>query len=75
MNLEEANRENLDYMIETLADKLQLVNRSMLKSEDFDMDHYYDIKELYDVAEMKGQLSVPEIQAFVSEMSQYRKAQ
>ncbi|SIS37746.1 DUF1128 domain-containing protein [Salimicrobium flavidum] len=73
MSLEEANRENLNFMIETLADKMQVVNRSMLNADDFDMDHYYDIKELYDIVEMKGQLSVSEIQAFVAELSKYRK--
>lgn len=74
MSLEEANRENLNIMIETLADKMQVVNRSMLNADDFDMDHYYDIKELYDIVQMKGQLSVSEIQAFVSELSNYRKS-
>ncbi|SDJ02509.1 DUF1128 domain-containing protein [Salimicrobium halophilum] len=73
MSLEEANRDNLNTLIETLADRLQVVNRGLLDPEDFDLDHYHDIKELYDIIEMKGQLSVSEIQAFVSELSKYRK--
>ncbi|WP_347860622.1 DUF1128 domain-containing protein [Salimicrobium sp. PL1-032A] len=74
MSLEEANRDNLNILIETLADRLQVVNRGLLAPEDFDLEHYHDIKELYDIIEMKGQLSVSEIQAFVSELSKYRKS-
>ncbi|MCA0969172.1 DUF1128 domain-containing protein [Halobacillus litoralis] len=73
MSLEQASQENLDYIIHTLADKLQVVNRSIMDPEDYNLEHYEEIKSLYDIVEMKGQLSVSEIQAFVQELGQYRK--
>lgn len=74
MSLEQANQENLAYIINDMAEKLQVVNRSLMDPEDYDLAHYEEIKSLYDIVQMKGQLSVSEIQAFVQELGQFRKA-
>ncbi|TGB04837.1 DUF1128 domain-containing protein [Halobacillus salinus] len=74
MSLEQATEENLAYIIKDMAEKLQVVNRSLMDPEDYDINHYEEIKSLHDIVEMKGQLSVSEIQAFVQELGQYRKS-
>ncbi|MCA1023037.1 DUF1128 family protein [Halobacillus litoralis] len=73
MSLQEPKQENLAFMIDDMADKLQVVNRSLMKPEDYDLNKYEEIKSLYDIINMKGQLSVSEIQAFVQELGQYRR--
>ncbi|MBA2174143.1 DUF1128 domain-containing protein [Halobacillus locisalis] len=73
MSLETASQENLEYIINDMAERLQVVNRSIMDAEDYDLESYDEIKSLYDIVQMKGQLSVSEIQAFVQELGQYRK--
>ncbi|WP_082234199.1 DUF1128 domain-containing protein [Halobacillus massiliensis] len=73
MSLEEATQDNLSYIINDMADKLQVVNRSIMDPEDYDLAKYDEIKSLHEVIQMKGQLSVSEIQVFVQELGNYRK--
>jgi uncharacterized protein YfkK (UPF0435 family) len=73
LSLQEPKQENLEVIINDMAEKLQVVNRSLMDPEDYDLDKYEEIKSLHDIIEMKGQLSVSEIQAFVQELGQYRK--
>ncbi|UFU00997.1 DUF1128 domain-containing protein [Radiobacillus kanasensis] len=73
MNLNEANEDNLKYIIDEMAKKLQVVNRSIMDPKDYKLESYDQLKELYDMLEHKGNLSVPEIQAFIEELSSYRK--
>ncbi|RWZ60523.1 DUF1128 domain-containing protein [Halobacillus fulvus] len=73
MSLQQANQENLATIINDMADRLQVVNRSIMDPEDYDLNNYEEIKSLHDIIQMKGQLSVSEIQAFVQELGQYRK--
>ncbi|MFQ3543362.1 DUF1128 domain-containing protein [Halobacillus rhizosphaerae] len=74
MSLEEPTQENLSIIINEIADKLQVVNRSIMDPEDYDLANYEEIKSLHDIIEMKGQLSVSEIQTFVQELGHYRKS-
>ncbi len=74
MSLEEPTQENLSIIINEIADKMQVVNRSIMDPEDYDLAHYEEIKSLHDIVEMKGQLSVSEIQIFVQELGNYRKS-
>ncbi|KGX93196.1 hypothetical protein N781_12365 [Pontibacillus halophilus JSM 076056 = DSM 19796] len=74
MNLSEATQENLAFVINGLAEDLQVVNRSIMDAEDYDIRYYDQIKDLYDMVQMKGQLSVSEIQAVVGELGKYRKS-
>ncbi|MCP3031163.1 DUF1128 domain-containing protein [Halobacillus sp. A1] len=73
MSLQEPTRDNLSIIIGDMADRLQVVNRSIMDPEDYDLDKYSEIKSLHDIIQSKGQLSVSEIQAFVQELGAYRK--
>lgn len=73
MSLEQANRDNLEYMITDLQKKLQIVNVSVMKPEHFDVDQYHEIKEIYDMVDSKNNISVSEMQAIVSELGRLRK--
>ncbi|KGX88478.1 DUF1128 domain-containing protein [Pontibacillus litoralis] len=74
MNLSEATNENLHYIIQQLAEQLQVVNRGLMDPEDYDLQHYDLLKEIYDIVQMKQQLSVSEIQTIVGELGKIRKA-
>ncbi|MET3682105.1 uncharacterized protein YfkK (UPF0435 family) [Alkalibacillus flavidus] len=73
MNLNEATEDNLHYIIEDLASELQVLNAALLKPGDYDLDHYHDIKDIYDMVKAQGQVSVAEINAIITELSKYRK--
>ncbi|WP_188205776.1 DUF1128 domain-containing protein [Alkalibacillus aidingensis] len=73
MNLNEATAENLEYIIDELAKKLQVMNSSLLNPEDYDLEHYHEIKDIYDMLTMQGQVSVAEINAIIDELKKYRK--
>ncbi|MFC0524108.1 DUF1128 domain-containing protein [Pontibacillus salicampi] len=73
MDLSNPTTDNLHFMINQLAEQLQVVNRGLMDPEDYDMDQYDNIKEVYDMVQMKGQLSVSEIQAVVGELGKFRK--
>ncbi|MFP7252814.1 hypothetical protein CHH91_08840 [Virgibacillus sp. 7505] len=73
MKLEQASEENLSILINGIADRLVVVNRSIMQPEDYKLEKYHDIKFLYDHIESKGQLSVSETEAFIQELANYRK--
>ncbi|TCT26803.1 uncharacterized protein YfkK (UPF0435 family) [Melghiribacillus thermohalophilus] len=73
MDLQEATEKNLAFMIEKMADKLQIINRSLLKPEDFDIQAYQDIKNIYEMIHSKPTISVSEIHAIIDELSKFRK--
>jgi len=75
LSLEEPTRENLEFIINDMADRLQVVNRTIMDPDDYDLEKYDEIKELHDIVQMKGQLSVSEIQTFVQELGRFRKTQ
>lgn len=73
MSLNEPTKENLAIIINNMANQLQVVNRAIMDPEDYNLDKYDELKALHDMIEQKGQLSVAETQAFVQELSAYRK--
>lgn len=73
MSLDVQNQENLSFMIHEIAEKLQVVNRSIMDPKDYPLENYEEIKNLYDMIHAKGNFSVSEIQAIVEELGKYRK--
>ncbi|WP_164669033.1 DUF1128 domain-containing protein [Virgibacillus doumboii] len=74
MNLENPSKENLEYILNELAEKLNVVNREIMDPEDYDLDKYEEIKFMYDMIIQKGQLSASETQAFIDELRSVRKS-
>ena len=73
MNLNEPTKENLKFMMDEIANMLQVVNRSIMDADDYDLEKYDELKSLYEMLKLKGQLSVAETQAFVQELAEIRK--
>ncbi|MFB4167529.1 DUF1128 domain-containing protein [Virgibacillus sp. JSM 102003] len=74
MNLENPSKENLTFILDELAEMLNVVNRTIMDPEDYDLDKYEDIKFMYDMIKQKGQLSASETQAFIDELRSVRKS-
>ncbi|MFC0188926.1 DUF1128 domain-containing protein [Fictibacillus aquaticus] len=68
MDLTAKNEENLDYMIESMKKKLQLVNSGLIQGSDYSLDKYDDIKELYDMVMKMKSFSVRDLEGIVSEL-------
>ncbi|MFD2044072.1 DUF1128 family protein [Ornithinibacillus salinisoli] len=73
MNLDNPTQENLKFILGELAEILDVVNRSIMDPEDYDLDKYDDLKFMYDILKQKGQLSASETQAFIEELRSVRK--
>ncbi|MFC4557085.1 DUF1128 domain-containing protein [Virgibacillus kekensis] len=74
MNLENPSKENMEFMLNEIAERLSVVNRSIMDVEDYDLDKYDDIKFMYEMVKQKGQLSASETQAFIDELRTVRKS-
>ncbi|MDC3423608.1 DUF1128 domain-containing protein [Aquibacillus sp. 3ASR75-11] len=73
MSLNEPTEENLKIIIDEIAARLQVVNRSIMDPKDYNLSKYDEIKSLYDLIKQKGHLSVAETQAFKQELATMRK--
>ncbi len=73
MNLNEPTQENLKYILNELAERLDIANRVLVNDEDYDINRYDDLKYMYDVVVRKEQLSVNEKHAFIDELRSVRK--
>ncbi len=73
MNLQEKNKENMAYMIEKIAGKLQIVNASLIKAEDFPIERYNELLELYELIEKQSHFSISELEAIAAEIGNLRK--
>ncbi|WP_277673397.1 DUF1128 domain-containing protein [Piscibacillus halophilus] len=73
MNLNEANEDNLKYIIDDLSKKLQVLNPTIMDPDNFSLKDYNEIKQLYDMVKSKDQISVPEIHAIIDELKKLRK--
>ncbi|MFZ3576575.1 DUF1128 domain-containing protein [Virgibacillus sp. DJP39] len=74
MNLEQPSEENLKILLDELADRLKVANRSLLDPEDYDLEKYDELKFMYDMVVQKGHLSASETQAFIDELRSVRKS-
>ncbi len=73
MNLNEPTQENLKYILNELAERLDIANRILVDEKDYDINRYDDLKFMYDMVVKKQQLSINEKHAFIDELRSVRK--
>ncbi|MCM3717190.1 DUF1128 domain-containing protein [Fictibacillus phosphorivorans] len=73
MDLTKENHENLSFMIETLKKKLQLVNSGLIQPEDYELNKYDDIKELYDMVMKMPSFSIRDMEGIIEELASLKK--
>ncbi|HZW67386.1 MAG TPA: DUF1128 family protein [Pseudogracilibacillus sp.] len=74
IDLQVASEENLSFILNGLAEKLDVANRLMFDEKFYRLDQYNDLKFLYDHLMQQASLSPSEVQAFVDELRSIRDA-
>ena len=73
MNLQEKNAENIQFILDKIKDKLQVVNGGALLPENFDINKYENLLDLFYMIDKKTSFSVSEIEAIIKELGSLRK--
>jgi len=73
MNLSQPSVENVTYMIETIKEKLRMVNVDAVRPEDFNATQYEDLVYLYEMVKKRDSFSPSEMQAIAAELGNLRK--
>ncbi|QFG00204.1 DUF1128 domain-containing protein [Psychrobacillus glaciei] len=73
MNLSQPSVENVTYMIETIKEKLRMVNVDAMKPENFNATEYEDLVYLYEMVKKRESFSPSEMQAIAAELGNLRK--
>lgn len=73
MDLSQKTVENVEYMIETIKDKLRVLSLGAIKPSHFDEEMYEELKEIYEMVQRKNSFSPNEMQALVEELGNLRK--
>ncbi|WP_027415647.1 DUF1128 domain-containing protein [Aneurinibacillus terranovensis] len=74
MDLTKKSKENVEYMIEEIKNKLKVVNVAAIKPSHFDEEQYEDLKDIYDMVMKKASFSISEMEAIVTELGSLRKS-
>ncbi|GHI00277.1 DUF1128 domain-containing protein [Neobacillus kokaensis] len=73
MDLSQKTVENVEFMIETIKEKLRVLNLGAIKPSHFDEEMYEELKEIYEMVLRKNSFSPNEMQALVEELGNLRK--
>ena len=73
MDLNQPSVENISFMLETIKEKLRMVNVDAMKSEDFKATAYEGLVYLYEMVNKRDSFSPSEMQAIVAELGSLRK--
>lgn len=72
-DMQAPTQDNLEVMIETIKTKLRMASGAAMQAGSFSLEHYEDIKDLYDLVVSKDKFSISEVEALVSELGKLRK--
>lgn len=74
MNLKVASQENLIFIVDGIKSDLKVVNASIFSHEDFHLDQYEELLEIYLLIQKKqGQLTMYEVEGILEELGDLRK--
>lgn len=72
-DLEEASRENIEYIIEFIKKKLQVVNVAAISAKSFETEKYEDLLDIYEFMSKKERFTMSEMESIVDELGRLRK--
>jgi Uncharacterized protein conserved in bacteria len=73
-DLREPTEGNIAFMIEAIKSKLRMAAGAALQASRFPLEHYEEIRELYELVQAKPHFSVSEVEALVSELGRLSAA-
>lgn len=68
----DSTEKNIEQMINDIKKKLQLVNQDIIRPENYSVDRYDDLRDIYDLVMSKPSISVSEMEAILSELGNIR---
>lgn len=72
MDLNEKSAENVTYMLDQMAKKLEVANQIVFDPKGYDLSKYDEIKFMYDFIMKQNTLSAAETSAFIDELRSVR---
>lgn len=72
-DLEEASRENIEFIIDYIKSSLKVVNAAAINPKSFDTDHYDDLLDLYEYMSKKDRFTMSEMESIITEIGNIRK--
>lgn len=73
MDLSNPSKENVVYIVDSIKEKLRMVNVDAMKSDNFNDEHYDDLLYLYNMVMKRETFSPSEMQAIVTELGSLRR--
>lgn len=73
MNLKEATYENMAFMLNDLKKRLRMVNVSLIDPEDFRLDDYAEVRDIYEMVVRRPQLTTMQLEGVLTELGELRK--
>lgn len=73
MDLSRPSADNVQFMIEAIAKKLKMASAISMKPDSFSLDHYEDIRDIYEMVAAKDRFSIQEMDAIASELGRFRQ--
>ncbi|SHF30406.1 Uncharacterized protein YfkK, UPF0435 family [Seinonella peptonophila] len=73
MDLKSANQANLEHVIESIKQQLNIVNAALIRSENYSLDQYDELLDIYHFIEQrKGNLTMMEIEGVLEELRELK---
>ncbi len=72
MDVTQASRESIAFMIETITTKLRVANAQAMSGDSIPLSSHEDLLDLYDLVVSKSAFSISEIEAIVTEIGRLR---
>jgi uncharacterized protein YfkK (UPF0435 family) len=72
MDINQPSRETVRYMFEAITTKLRVANAQAMSGDNFSLDKFEDLRDLYEMVESKSSFSISEIEAIVTELGRMR---
>ena len=72
-DLSKKSPENIEHIISSIQEKLQMINAAAMRPESFTDSSYEDLVEIYDMVMSKERFSPREMQAIVEELGNLKK--
>lgn len=73
VDLEHTSRENIEFIVEYIKKRLQVVNTAAISAKSFNTDQYEDLLDLYDFLAKKERYTMSEIESVIDELGKLRK--
>jgi uncharacterized protein YfkK (UPF0435 family) len=74
VDLETPSKENVAHIVDEIKSRLNLVNEALIDPDDFELEKYDELLDLYRMIRKKGTLTPMEMEGILAELGELRKA-